>query len=713
MYSNGGKKSLRGPRMKHKYQTYYIFLFTMILLGLIATGIFQFWPHSIESDQDSRRFMLRNVEQLSDVVIGTELSIPEKGDLTCRFHTCFDVYHCNYNIGRIGVYIYPLRKYVDENSVAITNPLSKEFHEMLTAIAESPFHTEDPSRACLFVPSIDLLNQNSLRLHETAQVLAQLPKWNDGTNHLLFNMLPGSVPDYNTVLDVHRGKAIVAGGGFSSWTYRPGYDISIPVFNHLITHVELPSKPDSYMRKFLAISAQMGIHSDFRNILNNMSSKGENILVLDKCQVGNEDISPMEKMCHGLRQFNYPHVLQEATFCIVLRGARLGQTALTDALKAGCIPVVLSDTYIMPFSEVLDWKRAAIVLNEEDLDEVPSILRNISPARVSSMRKQVNFFWNSYFKSITDITLTTLQIINDRVFPYAATPYDEWNVPKPHNGAISPLFLPLIPPKSQGFTAVILTYDRVESLFKVIMEISKTPSLSKVLVVWNNQLKTPPPAPEWPKINKPLKVVQTKENKLSNRFYPYDEIETEAVLAIDDDIVMLTPDELQFGFEVWREFPDRLVGYPGRLHLWDEAEGKWRYESEWTSDISMVLTGASFYHKYFSHLYTNEMPGNIKSWVDEHMNCEDIAMNFIISNYTGKAPIKVTPRKKFKCPECTGDQVISADQSHMVERSDCITRFAEIYGTMPLKTVEFRADPVLYKDPFPEELKRFKDIGSL
>ena len=54
----------------------------------------------------------------------------------------------------------------------------------------------------------------------------------------------------------------------------------------------------------------------------------------------------------------------------------------------------------------------------------------------------------------------------------------------------------------------------------------------------------------WPKINKPLKVIQTKENKLSNRFYPYEEIETEAILTIDDDIVMLTADELEFGYEV-------------------------------------------------------------------------------------------------------------------------------------------------------------------
>jgi len=45
-----------------------------------------------------------------------------------------------------------------------------------------------------------------------------------------------------------------------------------------------------------------------------------------------------------------------------------------------------------------------------------------------------------------------------------------------------------------------------------------------------------------------------RSNKLSNRFFPYDEIETEAVLSLDDDIVMLTADELEFGFQVINRF---------------------------------------------------------------------------------------------------------------------------------------------------------------
>jgi len=35
-----------------------------------------------------------------------------------------------------------------------------------------------------------------------------------------------------------------------------------------------------------------------------------------------------------------------------------------------------------------------------------------------------------------------------------------------------------------------------------------------------------------------------------HRFYPYPQITTDCVLSIDDDIIMLTPDELEFGYTV-------------------------------------------------------------------------------------------------------------------------------------------------------------------
>ena len=36
----------------------------------------------------------------------------------------------------------------------------------------------------------------------------------------------------------------------------------------------------------------------------------------------------------------------------------------------------------------------------------------------------------------------------------------------------------------------------------------------------------------------------------SCRFYPFSEIETAAVLSLDDDITMLSGDEIEFGYKV-------------------------------------------------------------------------------------------------------------------------------------------------------------------
>lgn len=76
------------------------------------------------------------------------------------------------------MYIYSLQKFVDELGVPISSTgLSREYNDLLSAISDSDFYTDDVTRACLFIPSIDVLNQNSLRIRETAQALAMLPRY--------------------------------------------------------------------------------------------------------------------------------------------------------------------------------------------------------------------------------------------------------------------------------------------------------------------------------------------------------------------------------------------------------------------------------------------------------------------------------------------------------------------------------------------------------
>jgi len=53
-----------------------------------------------------------------------------------------------------------------------------------------------------------------LDLGLTSTLLNSLPDWNGGRNHLIFNMLPGSYPNFSVTPDFYYGKAILAGGGY-------------------------------------------------------------------------------------------------------------------------------------------------------------------------------------------------------------------------------------------------------------------------------------------------------------------------------------------------------------------------------------------------------------------------------------------------------------------------------------------------------------------
>ncbi|XP_017768958.1 PREDICTED: exostosin-2 [Nicrophorus vespilloides] len=686
--------------------TCYKNFFISIILLIVIIYIYQLTTYTKVNLVYYDKVRLVNLHKLPVKLLEDSVKKPAILNKKCTYWDCFNLYRCgNTGHDRITVYVYPLKKYLDGRDAS--SVISKEYYRILEAVIDSKYYTANPNEACLFVPSVDTLSQDNLQTNFTTKILNNLEYWSGGENHLIYNMIAGKAPEFSPVVELDVGNAMIAGADFDTFTFRTGFDISIPIFSPVLKLAEEPEI--NYNRPWFLTSSQISIDPLYMQELEDLQAKTSNILILDSCYYHN-----YTKRCEisTNQPYDYPQILQKSTFCTIFRGERMGQTALLESMAAGCIPVIMMDSPIMPFNDVLDWKRAAIFILEDHIDNTMTVLRKITPQHVREMQKHVRFLYNTYFSSFKQIVETSLDIIQDRVFPQWGRVYDDWNV-SPDDRTSNPLFLPITAPRAQGFTAVILTYDRLESLFILIEKISKVPSLMKIVVVWNHQRKAPPALSKFPQIAKPISVIRTKANKLSNRFLPYEEIETEAILSIDDDIVMLTSDELEFGYEVWREFPDRIVGFPSRTHIWDNVTKSWKYESEWTNEISMVLTGAAFYHKYWNYLYTTALPTGVKNWVDDHMNCEDIAMNFLVANITNKPPIKVAPRKKFKCPECTNNEMLSADLGHMVERSQCVDFFTKAFGRMPLQSVEFRADPVLYKDPFPEKLKRFNNIGSL
>nr|CAH8830039.1 unnamed protein product [Trichobilharzia regenti] len=249
----------------------------------------------------------------------------------------------------------------------------------------------------------------------------------------------------------------------------------------------------------------------------------------------------------------------------------------------------------------------------------------------------------------------------------------------------------------EQFTIVMLTYDRYHLLCQTLESFLNLPYLHSILIIWNNPV---PPHPDlsWPQLHVPIKVIHSQNNSLNNRFLPYDLIETDAILSIDDDI-QLRHDEIVFGFRIWREHRDQLVGFPARAHFWNASDSSWFYNSDYTCEFSMILTGAAFLHKYYTFAYTWEMSLDIRNMVDSYFNCEDIAMNFLIAHITRKPPLKVTLHWSFDCIYC--GSTLHDRPDHYNSRSRCINWLTNHYGYNPLIYSQYRADSLLFKTRIP------------
>lgn len=150
----------------------------------------------------------------------------------CRMETCFDYTKCNDVNQQLLVYVYPPDTI---NPLGNTPPISLSYRKILSAITESRYYTADPERACLFVLGIDTLDRDSLSEDYVRNVpsrLQRLPYWNNGRNHVIFNLYSGTWPDYaENSLGFDTGEAILAKASMSVRQIRPGFDISIPLFH--------------------------------------------------------------------------------------------------------------------------------------------------------------------------------------------------------------------------------------------------------------------------------------------------------------------------------------------------------------------------------------------------------------------------------------------------------------------------------------------------
>ena len=123
--------------------------------------------------------------------------------------------------------------------------------------------------------------------------------WNEGQNHVIFNLYAGTYKYYNeTDLGFDPGKAILAKASMSDGIYRPHFDVSIPLFHR--SHPERGGQPGAVSSNIFPVSARhnhlvsfkgkryvYGTGSDTRNTLHHLHN-GKDVVLATTCKHGQD-----------------------------------------------------------------------------------------------------------------------------------------------------------------------------------------------------------------------------------------------------------------------------------------------------------------------------------------------------------------------------------------------------------------------------------------
>ena len=228
-----------------------------------------------------------------------------------------------------------------------------------------------------------------------------------------------------------------------------------------------------------------------------------------------------------------------------------------------------------------------------------------------------------------------------------------------------------------------------QTLFHLLEEEGTIPSLLEVVVVWNDLENSPPPDYK-SRHGVPVRYRHSQVNSLNQKLLPDPAYQTQAIFLSDDDI-FYKPADLEFVFQTWREFGrDRMTGGFARCAVPDGTTGKLKYsfcsQSKDANNYNLILSGLAFAHISFLDYYssTDPLTTRIREYVDEHFNCEDLAMNFVTSMLTGEGPLLVEGHEAYVSYVPEGG--ISTKPGHLEARNKCLNDYVDMFNCNPLVT---------------------------
>uniref|UniRef100_A0A2N9GBM4 Exostosin GT47 domain-containing protein n=1 Tax=Fagus sylvatica TaxID=28930 RepID=A0A2N9GBM4_FAGSY len=95
----------------------------------------------------------------------------------------------------------------------------------------------------------------------------------------------------------------------------------------------------------------------------------------------------------------YREYMKSSKYCICARGYEVHTPRVVEAIFYECVPVIISDNYVPPFFEVLNWEAFSVFIQEKDIPNLRNILLSIPKEKYLAMQLRVkmvqkHFLWH-------------------------------------------------------------------------------------------------------------------------------------------------------------------------------------------------------------------------------------------------------------------------------------------------------------------------------
>ncbi|EEF37799.1 catalytic, putative [Ricinus communis] len=109
-------------------------------------------------------------------------------------------------------------------------------------------------------------------------------------------------------------------------------------------------------------------------------------ILLEQWKNKDEDVQVYDQMPNGV---SYESMLKTSRFCLCPSGYEVASPRIVEAIYTECVPVLISDNYVPPFSDVLNWKAFSVQIQVRDIPKIKEILMGISQRQYLRMQRRL------------------------------------------------------------------------------------------------------------------------------------------------------------------------------------------------------------------------------------------------------------------------------------------------------------------------------------